>query len=227
MQDGQIAMTTPILKRVGLVLLTVGLIAVPFAYYLGAWWGCSALAIGVMAIIAAISLLRVGLTAAGYVWTIMTFMLGATVIALIAPLVLRPLDLTITEFRLEPALFLWPSLTAIVVVCVQLWIVWMLGREPVQAAIGKAGSWRGNSRISLQAGGGVAALAGFLLWLSLHGQTAQLAESLALQQLGPGYRYSLTWISSSGNGRGTSVSGVVTAWNDKEIKKVLLRWETP
>ena len=156
----------------------------------------------------------------------MTFMLGATVIALIGLLLLRPLDLTITEFHLDPALFLWPSLTAIVVVCVQLWVVRVLGREPIQAAIARAGSWRGNSRIFLQAGGGVAALAGFLLWLTLHGQTAQLAESLALQQLGPGYRYSLTWISRSGNGHGTSVSGVVTAWNDKEIKKVLLRWET-
>jgi hypothetical protein len=81
-------------------------------------------------------------------------------------------------------------------------------------------------RIPMQAGGGIVALVLLLLWLALHGQSAELATSLALQQLGPDYRYHLSWISSTNNGHGTSVSGVVTAWNDKEIKQVLLRWET-
>jgi hypothetical protein len=60
----------------------------------------------------------------------------------------------------------------------------------------------------------------------LHGQSAQLAEALAMQQLGPDYRYHLSWISSTKTDHGASVSGVVTAWNDQELKTVLLHWET-
>ena len=65
-----------------------------------------------------------------------------------------------------------------------------------------------------------------LFWLLLHGQTAQLATSLAQQQLGPGYQYHLSWISRERNPNGTTITGVVTAWNDTEIKTILLHWYT-
>jgi hypothetical protein len=90
----------------------------------------------------------------------------------------------------------------------------------------RAGITRWDMAIPAQAGAGIVALAGLLLWLTLHGQSGELATSLALQQLGPDYRYHLSWISSANNGHGATVTGVVTAWNEKELRKVLLHWET-
>jgi hypothetical protein len=102
-----------------------------------------------------------------------------------------------------------------------------LGRPHIRDAIADAHIRRWDMRIPAQAGGGVVVLAALLLWLMLHGQSAELATTLAFQQLGPGYRYHLGWISSSNNGHGRSITGVVTAWNRNEIKTVLLHWETP
>ncbi len=108
-----------------------------------------------------------------------------------------------------------------------LWVILELGRPPIQDIIASVGIRRWDMRMPAQAGSGIVVLAAFLLWLMLHGQTAELATSLALQQLGPGYRYHLSWISSSNSSHGRSVTGVVTAWNHQEVKKVLLHWETP
>jgi hypothetical protein len=108
-----------------------------------------------------------------------------------------------------------------------LWVTRELGRTPIQDAIASARIRRWDMRMPAQGGTGIVLLVELLLWLMLHGQTAELARSLAFQQLGPDYRYHLSWISNSNSGHGHSVTGVVTAWNHQEVKTVLLHWETP
>jgi hypothetical protein len=73
-------------------------------------------------------------------------------------------------------------------------------------------------------GVGVAFLGAFLLWMTLHGQSAALATSLALQQLGPTYRYQLVWVSRESDGPLKLITGTVAAWNDQEIRPVIIRW---
>lgn len=180
-----------------------------------------------IAVAAGIALLWSGLRAALLVRTLAVFLLAAGVSALIAAPLFQPLDLTMTEFRLDPGAFAVGGAGVLVVLALLLWLILELGRPAIQDAIVSAGIRRWDSRLPAQAGAGVTVLAGLLLWLMLHGQTADLATSLASQQLGPGYRYHLSWISTGSNGHGTSVRGVVTAWNHKEIKQVLLHWETP
>jgi len=219
-------MDARILRRVGRALLAVGVIeiAATISWFTapGRYLAC----FGIIAAAAGIALLRGAARAALWVRTLVVFLLAGGIALVIALPFYQPVDLSMTEIRLDPADFAIKAAAAIFVVCLLLWVTRELGRQPVQDAIASAGITRWDMRMPAQAGGGVVALAFLLLWLALHGQSAELATSLALQQLGPGYRYQLSWISSANNGHGTTITGVVTAWNDREIKKVLLHWET-
>jgi hypothetical protein len=228
-QSGELSkrMHTTILKRVGLVLAVAGSIGLALAVWFAPGWRLFEFGVAGVAVVAGILLLRGNMAAARFVRAAASCVLGIVVVAVLGLASLQPFDLTLTEIRLDPMRFCWPATYAIVGVLLLLWTVRELGREPVQAASAEIGLRRWDPMTPAKAGAGVTAVVAGLLWLSLHGQSAQLAESLALQQLGPGYRYSLSSIHGADNGRGTSVSGVVTAWNDKEIKEVLLHWETP
>jgi hypothetical protein len=162
-----------------------------------------------------------------WVRTLAVFLLAAGITIAIAAPLFQPLDLTFTEIRMDPGAFITAAASAAVVLGLLLWVTLELGRPPIQDAIASAHIRRWDMRMPAEAGTGIVLLAGLLLWLMLHGQSAQLATSLAFQQLGPDYRYHLSWISNSGSSHGHSVTGVVTAWNRQEVKTVLLHWETP
>ncbi|WP_159084429.1 hypothetical protein [Dongshaea marina] len=56
--------------------------------------------------------------------------------------------------------------------------------------------------------------------ISLHGESASRAKLLAKEQLGPGYQYYVSSLSTSGK----SGSASVTAYTDREIKQVKVQW---
>jgi hypothetical protein len=146
-------------------------------------------------------------------------------VGLIGLAIVRPLDLTLTEVRLDPSSFVLLAATVIGAVCIQLWIVWELGKQPVHAAIAGAGLRPWDPATPAKVGAGVMFVVAVLLWAALHGNSAAVAVSQAEQQLGPDYRYALTWISPARRGGHGAVDGVVTAWNQHEVKTVLLHWE--
>jgi hypothetical protein len=184
-------------------------------------------AFAAIAIVAGILLLRGGPRAALWVRSLVVFLLAANITALIAAPLYQPLDLTITEVRLDPNDFAIAAAVEAAVLGLLLWITLDLGRPRVRDAIAGARIRHWDMRMPAQAGSGVVILAALLLWFMLHGQSADLATSLAFQQLGPGYRYHLSWIGNSHSDHGRSVTGVVTAWNHTEVKTVLLHWESP
>jgi hypothetical protein len=215
-----------ILRRAAAVLLAVGIIDGAITIARLPVTGVYPALLDGSAILAGGFLLFGGPRAALWVRSFAVFMLAAGIVMLIAAPFFQPLSLTITEVRLDPLDFAARAAEVLFVLCLTFWITRQLGRLPVQDAVASARIRRWDMRLPAQAGGGVAMLVVLLPWLALHGQSAELATSLAIQQLGPAYRYHLSWISNSNNGHGTSVTGVVTAWNGKEIKKVLLHWET-
>jgi hypothetical protein len=219
-------MYVQILKRTGVVLMAAGILDGTLTFVrlvaAGPW---PAVFDGV-AIVAGGLLLWGQPRAALWVRTLAVFALAAGVTLLVAVPFYQPLNLTLTEIRLDASGYTIKAASMAVALCLATWVARELGRQPVQDAIASSGIRKWEMRIPAQAGGGLVVLICLLLWLALHGQSAALAESLASQQLGPDYHYHLSWISSSGNSHGTSVRGVVTAWNDREIKTVLLHWET-
>jgi hypothetical protein len=219
-------MYAQISRRTGIVLLAAGIVDGAVTFIRLATAGPYPAAFDSIAIVAGILLLRGGARVALWVRTLAIFTLVAGVTLVVAAPFYQPLDLTFTEIRLDLTGFAIKVGTMAFALSLLLWVVRELGRQPIQDAIATARIRRWDMHIPAQAGGGFVLLVFLLLWLALHGQSAELAKSLAMQQLGPDYRYHLSWISGRSNGHGTSVSGVVTAWNHKEIKTVLLHWET-
>jgi hypothetical protein len=214
-------------KRAGWVLLAAGILAGSATLARVTAFGPYVAACAGIAVLTGACLLLGGPRAALWVRTLAVFLLAAGITGLIAAPLYQPLDLTFTEIRLDPGAFATAAALAAVVLGLLLWVTLELGRPPIQDAITSARIRRWDMRMPAEAGCGVVVLAGLLLWLMLHGQSADLATSLALQQLGPDYRYHLSWISNSNSGHGHSVTGVVTAWNHQEVKTVLLHWATP
>jgi hypothetical protein len=214
------------IKRVGALLLSIGIIdgvvTIVRLTEAGPWPGV----LDSIAVVAGIALLRGGPRATLWVRSVAVFLLAACLVLIIAAPLFQPVDLSIAEIRFAPAASAGIVASVIVILCVTLWVTLRLGHPSVLDTIARAGIMRWDMTIPAQAGAGVVALASLLLWLTLHGQSGELATALALKQLGPDYRYHLSWISSANNGHGTTVTGVVTAWNDKEIREVLLHWET-
>ncbi|MGD0432235.1 MAG: hypothetical protein ABSA58_14195 [Acetobacteraceae bacterium] len=211
--------------RVGAMLVVIGVLGAALtASHATSWW-LFTYGLDALALLAGALLLRGNLATARLVRAVMALGLGAMGVALIGLAVVRPVNLTLTEIRLDPTSFLWPAIVVAVSVCALAWIVWELGREPVQTAIYNAGLRRWDSATPAKAGAAVMFVLVALAWAMLHGNSASVAVSLAQQQLGFGYRYALTWISSASLGGRKAIDGVVTAWNDHEVKKVLLHWE--
>jgi hypothetical protein len=66
---------------------------------------------------------------------------------------------------------------------------------------------------------------GISLNVFLRGASAEHAKSMAEERIGSGYRFHVSSLRISSVGDSESASGVVTAWNDKEIKDIPVHWE--
>ena len=219
-------MFTKILRRTGAVLLILGVAGLATIIPRHDLPELAFAPAALFAIVAGGGLMLGGPRTALYVRTTAVFLLAAGLTPVAMAPFFQPFSLTLAELRLYAPTFAVQAAAFALVLAVLLWLSLELGRAPVRDAIAGAGIRRWSMQIPAQAGAGVVFLCGLLFWLSLHGQSAERAEALALRQLGPDYRYHLSWISSTKIEHGTSVSGIVTAWNDKEIKTVLLHWET-
>ena len=214
-----------ILKRVGKVLLIVGLLDIGVMIYCAVNGISYSSSFNIFAVIAGIFLLRGSLRAASIVRWFAAFMLAALLcLPLVWPLI-QPLGLTMTQFRLSPESFLSIGAPAVVLLALLIWVVRELGQEPVLAARRSGGGKVRSIRIAYFAGVGLAAAIAVAVTLLLGGETADRAKELASTQLGTGYNYHVGSLNISTDGQTKSVSGIVTAWNDREILQLPVRWE--
>jgi hypothetical protein len=105
------------------------------------------------------------------------------------------------------------------------WVVRELGLEPVQVAIASAGLKRRDIRYPAALGVALVLGLGISLNVFLRGASAERAKSMAEKQLESGYQMHVSSLRISSRGGTESVSGVVTAWNEREIKDVPVHWE--
>jgi hypothetical protein len=80
-------------------------------------------------------------------------------------------------------------------------------------------------RIPADVGVGLVVVLAAFLSVFLGGESASKAKLIAAQQLGDSYRYHVSSLNIQMNSSGKFVSGVVTAWNDQEVKNVPVHWE--
>jgi hypothetical protein len=217
----------PILKRVGIVLIVVGLFDIAWMVNCIVHQISYSSSLNLFAVIAGILLMRGNLrTAAGVRW-FGTFGLSAAIAGILGWPAIQPLDLTLTRIRLDPVGFVGGVAFLTLTLAVLAWGVKELGRPPVQAAIDGAGVKRREVRWAMVAGVLLILGLGVSLHFMLGGESAKHAISMAEQTVGPGYRLRVTSLQISSNANRESVSGVVTAWNDKEIREIPIHWEKP
>jgi len=148
-------MHASILKRVGGVLLAVGLIDIAVMIYCVAnhisYWS----SFNIFSVVAGIFLLRGSLRAASLIRRFAVFILAGVLSLLIALPFLQPLDLTLTQLRLDPVTFLGAVVIGAFALCLLFWVSRELGRQPIQAAFASAGIKRRDMRIPAAAGVGL------------------------------------------------------------------------
>jgi len=208
-----------------LVLLVVGVLDIGVMIYCIANSISYSSSFNIFAVIAGVFLLRASLRAASVVRWLAMFMLAALLTLILAWPFLQPWDLTLTEVRLNPWSAGGTVAFAALVLGLLAWLYSQLGRAPILAARAAAGRPKRDMRIPAVVGVGLVVVLGVFLSVFLSGESASKAESIAAQQLGDGYRYHVSSLNIQMNNRVKFVSGVVTAWNDKEIKSVPVRWE--
>ena len=215
----------PILRRVGIVLLLAGLIDIGVMVYCIANDISYSSSFNIFAVIAGIFLMRGNLSAVAVVRWLAAFMLAAFVCLVLAFPVLQPLGLTLIKFRLSPSSFAGLSVLTVVLLALLSWVLRELGREPVELARQADGRRPRKLHLPVALGIGLVAIIVIPIRLLTGGETARQAVSLAAQQLGDGYSYHVSSLNIVTNNQGTSVSGVVTAWSNKEVREVQVRWE--
>lgn len=215
----------PILKRVGTVLLIVGLVDIAVMAYCIANDMPYSSSFNVFAVAAGVFLLRKSLRAASFVRRSAVFMLSALSPLLIAWTFMQPMDLALTQIRLNPGVSVRMGALAVFVLSLLFWLARELGREPILAEYARAGLKQRDIRFTAGLGVLLAIVLGASLTLLLGGESADRAKSLAEQQVGSGYRFHVSSLRISKNSGGTFVSGVVTAWNEEDIRSVPVQWE--
>jgi hypothetical protein len=214
----------PILRKAGVVLVVVGLIDIAVMIYCIINRISYSSSFNVFAVIAGALLIRGGLRTAGVVRCFATFMLAALASLLVAWPLLQPLDLTLTEVRLNPVSALGGGALYLAILAFLFWLQRELGRPPILAARVAAGRRQRDMRIPAALGFLVVFLAVLLSGL-FRDDAAEKAKSIAQQQLGAEYQYHVSSLYISESARERTVEAVVTAWKDREIKDVPVEWK--
>jgi len=216
---------TSILKRVGAVLLVVGLIDIVVMIYSAVSGISYYSSFNIFAVVAGVFLLRGSLRAASIVRWFAVFMLASFVVLPIVFIFMQPIDLTLTEIRLNPGVSLATFAFMGLLLALLVWVTRELGREPVMVAREHAGRKRRDMRIPAAIGVVMVLVMGIMFSLLLSGETADHARSMAEQQVGPGYRFHVSSMHIFKSNQGTFVSGIVKAWDGNEVLNIPVRWE--
>ncbi len=218
-----------ILRRVGWVLIIGGLIDIGFMVYCIANRTSYSSSFNVFAVIAGIFLLKGSLKAARIISWFMAFFIAIFAgVPVIMPF-LFPFDLLLTYIKLAPAstaagfIIFFPVIMGVLV-----WIYRKLTSQPVRTAMDEAGVnytsfWWKPAR-GFWIGGCLALFVLVFLTLLMGGATADEAKRRAAVQVGEEYKFHVKSLNMSSGTGGKHVHAVVTAYNDTEIKNVVVEW---
>ncbi|SFF51142.1 hypothetical protein SAMN05518865_10158 [Duganella sp. CF458] len=200
----------PILKRAGMVLVVLGtcdLLAIRSGLFL-------------LGAAAGVGLLYGSLHMASLVRWIAAFALCALGVMMLAWPLMQPVDLTLTQLKLQPRIL--PSLATSATWLVLLhWLYRTLSAPAVLAARRAAGHKPRHIGLAAASGAALSLMVCSALALMLHGEAAQRARRAAERQFGPDYRYHVAALKVDGK----RVEGLVTAWNGNEIRNIPVAWQ--
>lgn len=214
-----------ILKRVGAALVLVGLVDFGWMIYCIVHRLSYSSSLNLFAVAAGVLIMRGSLRTASYVRWFSVFFVSGFGAALLAWPAIQPVNLTLTEFRLHEVPAIVGACAILLVMAVLCWVAATLGDEQVKKASRAAGLKPRDVRWAAAAG--ICLVIGLTVTMHfiLDGENARRMMSIAEREVGPDYQLHVKSLGFSQRGGGKSVSGVVIAWNDREVREIPVHWE--
>jgi len=217
-----------ILRRVGWVMIITGLIDTGFLAYDIINDSDYSFGSHIVVIVAGIFLLKGSLGAALLISWMVAFLFACFFFGIISYFALYPLDLLIAYIKLGLWHYIVIAIPFIINTAVMVWTYIKLTSSTVREAMDEAGInkksfWRKPSR-AFWIGGSLVCFLLIILHLTLHGTTANEAKLRATTKVGSGYKLYVTSINIGYTNNLKHVYAKVTAYNDKEIKDVIVEW---
>ena len=215
----------PILRRVGLALIVVGVIDVGLMIYCITHRMAYGSSFNVFAIIAGVFLMRGSLRAAGLIARAAAFMLtGFLGMVLTWPLFLPP-SLALVQLRIHRLEFMAFLAVFSAMLGWLFWIVRQLRSQSVLDAIARSAGKRPSLRGSILAGAAIVMIVVTLSGFSHKSESTRRAEQIAARQVGEGYNLKVTEIRIVWKTNGKTIYAMVKAWNDHEIREIPVSWD--
>ena len=207
-------------KKAGLVLLIVGILDIGVMIYCimnQINYGSS---FNIFAVIAGILLMKGGVKTSRVVRWFSAFLAIAFIGFFILSPLLIPIDLRMTQFKLNPIEVLSSYASTIILIGVLIWVYMQLSMPNALAKLEEAGYKIQRPKSALYTALVFIILGGASLGFILNSGPAKKAELLAQKQFGSNYKYHVANLSFA-NDHGVAI---VTAYNDNEIKNVQVQW---
>jgi hypothetical protein len=209
-----------ILKRIGIVVLTLVIANIVFEAYRAFTNQSYSLNLNLLAIVVGIFLIKGGLKTARLVTWLTAFALVFTAGIMLLTLIQKPLHFWEIEFRLDAASLIGAAIWSIALLALLIWMYGQLRSPIIIAARQAAGQTTSPPKLAFALGGVVALLIAVTMHLALNGGTATKAMALAKAQYGADYQYQVKNI----QWRGNQTSATLTAYNEREVKTVNVAW---
>ncbi len=207
-------------RKVGIFLLVIGIIDIGVMAYCIAKKISYSSSFNIFAVIAGVLLIRGGVKTARVVRWLSAFIIISFIGMLFLFPIAIPIDLLITQLKLDPVDMLGPYAFAILLVGILIWVYLQLSSYGALEKLKQAGYKTGKPKSALYAALAIMVFVGVMFAFLFNSKSAAKAKALAEEQLGASYKYHIGSLSISGN----SGSAEVTAYNENEIKAVNVKW---
>ena len=219
----------PILKRVGIFLIVVGVVDSLMFFYT---WKNNIIYssnFNIFAIVAGIFLLRGNLRATSLVQWFSAFVLACQLTVVATWPFLQPISLILAYLRFETMFSLSFAILYVFIVGSYIWVYRQLASSPVQAARAAAGRKKRSMKIPTYLGiFGVSFVILLTTILLRNNPLVTTAQRLAAEQVKGDYQlqaksFDIKPVDQNNN----LITATVTAWNDREMKNIIVKWQAP
>jgi len=207
-------------RKAGIALAIVGVIDIlVFAYCIANQVSYSS-SFNIFALLAGIFLIKGGVKTARIVrWFSAFFVVGFIGILIFIP-INTPFSLLVAQLNVQPMLAIGPYIFGLPFIFLLYWVHKQLSSSESLSLLSEAGYKTGKPISAIVAGVALVLIVTVALTVMLNSASGAKAIELAKEQTGPDYKYHVTQMSMTGYGG----SAVVTAYNNNEIKNVMVRW---
>ena len=207
-------------RKAGITLLIIGIIDIGVMAYCISNSISYSSSFNIFAVIAGVLLIKGGVKTARIIRWVSAFFVIAFVCMLFLWPITTPIDLTITQIKLNPVGMLGTYAFSIVFIVILAWIYQQLSSDDSLALLKQHGYKTEKPKSALYVALAFMVLGGALFGFLNNSDSASKAIKLAKEQHGSNYKYHISSLNMS-NGHGAAI---VTAYNSTEIKNVQVKW---